>query len=71
MTDEDIKERASNKAFAKLTQVNRSIIDIEKDLSLGRYGGATKEEVELCLSREIEERKVWIYITFLIEKDRK
>lgn len=71
MTDEDIKERASNKAFAKLTQVNRDIIDLQKSINLGRYGGVTKEEMETCLKSELIERKVWIYITFLIEKDRK
>ena len=71
MTDEDIKERASNKAFAKLTQVNRDIIDLQKSINLGRYGGVYKEEMETCLKSELIERKVWEYITFLIEKDRK
>lgn len=69
--NKDIKERASNKAFAKLSQVNSTIYSLGKDISLGRYGGVSKEEMELCLKSEEIERTVWEYITFLIENDNK
>jgi len=71
MEDQEIKERASNKAFAKLMQVNGNIHSLYKDIELGRYGGVSKEEMETCLKSELTERKVWEYITFLIEKDNK
>lgn len=69
--NKDIKERASNKAFAKLLQVNSTIYSLSKDISLGRYGGVSKEEMEACLQSEQMERTVWEYITFLIENDNK
>ena len=69
--NKDIKERASDKAFAKLLQVSGNIYSLSKDISLGRYGGVSKEEMELCLKSEQIEQKVWEYITFLIENDNK
>ena len=69
--NKDIKERASNKAFAKLLQVSGNTHSLSKDISLGRYGGVSKEEMELCLQSEQIEQKVWEYITFLIENDNK
>ena len=71
MTSKDIKERASNKAFSKLLSVNSNIRSIDKDIELGRYGGVSKEELETCLKSELIERKVWEYITFLIETDNR
>jgi hypothetical protein len=69
--NKDIKERASNKAFAKLLQVNSTIYSLSKDISLGICGAVSKEEMELCLKSEEIERTVWEYITFLIENDNK
>jgi hypothetical protein len=69
--NKDIKERASDKAFAKLLQVSGNIYSISRDISLGRYGGISKEEMEICLKSEKIERTVWEYITFLIENDNK
>ena len=71
MTSKDIKERASDKAFSKLLSVNSNIRSIDKDIELGRYGGVSKEELETCLKSELIERKVWEYITFLIETDNR
>ena len=67
----DIKERASDKAFARLLHVSGNIYSLSKDISLGRYGGVSKEEMEVCLRSEKIEQKVWEYITFLIETDNK
>jgi hypothetical protein len=69
--NKDIKERASDKAFAKLLQVSGNIYSLSRDISLGRYGGVSKEEMEICLKSEKIERTVWEYITFLIENDNK
>ena len=69
--NKDIKERASDKAFARLLQASGNIHSLSRDISLGRYGGVSKEEMELCLRSEKIERTVWEYITFLIENDNK
>ena len=69
--NKDIKERASDKAFARLLQVSGNVHSLSKDISLGRYGGVSKEEMEVCLQGEKTEQKVWEYITFLIENDNK
>jgi hypothetical protein len=69
--NKDIKERASDKAFARLLQVSGNVHSLSKDISLSRYGGVSKEEMELCLRSEKIEQKVWEYITFLIETDNK
>ena len=69
--NKDIKERASDKAFARLLQVSGNVHSLSKDISLGRHGGVSKEEMELCLQSEKTEQKVWEYITFLIETDNK
>jgi hypothetical protein len=71
MTNKYIKERASDKAFSKLLSVNSNIRSIDRDIELGRYGGVSKEELETCLKSELIERKVWEYITFLIETDNR
>ena len=69
--NKDIKERASDKAFARLLQVSGNVHSLSKDISLGRHGGVSKEEMELCLRSEKIEQTVWEYITFLIENDNK
>ena len=69
--NKDIKERASDKAFARLLTVSSNIYSLSRDISLGRYGGVSKEEMEVCLQSEQIEQKVWEYITFLIENDNK
>ena len=64
----DIKNRASNKAFAKVTTLKLNIETQEKDLKNGNIGGITYEEAENILEGYKKELQVWNYITELIEK---
>ncbi len=64
----DIKNRASNKAFAKQTILKLDIEDYKRSLINGTYGGITYEEAEQVLDSYKTELQVWNYITELIEK---
>ena len=64
----DVKNRASNKAFAKVTMLKLDIDDYKRSLINETYGGITYEEAEQVLEGYKTELKVWNYITELIEK---
>ena len=64
----DIKNRASNKAFAKQTILKLDIEDYKRSLKQGTYGEITYEEAEQVLDGYKTELQVWNYITELIEK---
>ena len=64
----DIKNRASNKAFAKQTILKLDIEGYKRSLKQGTYGGITYEEAEQVLDSYKTELQVWNYITELIEK---
>ena len=64
----NIKNRASNKAFAKQTILKLDIEDYKRSLKQGTYGGITYEEAEQVLDSYKTELQVWNYITELIEK---
>ena len=64
----DIKNRASNKAFAKQTILKLDIEDYKRSLKQRTYGGITYEEAEQVLDGYKTELQVWNYITELIEK---
>ena len=64
----DIKNRASNKAFAKVTILGLDIEEQKRNLKNGTYGGITHAEAEQVLEGYKTELQVWNYITELIEK---
>ncbi len=64
----DIKNRASNKAFAKVTILGLDIEKQKQDLKNSNIGGITYEEAEQVLEGYKKELQVWNYITELIEK---
>ena len=64
----DIKNRASNKAFAKVTILGLDIERQKRDLKNGNIGSITYEEAEQVLEGYKTELQVWNYITELIEK---
>ena len=64
----DIKNRASNKAFSKVTILGLDIERQKLDLKNGNIGGITYEEAENILEGYKKELQVWNYITELIEK---
>ena len=66
-----IHDRASDKAFAKMTML---LIDIEQnkeDIRSHNYGGLTLDEMNILIMSNKRELKVWQYIAELIEKSNK
>lgn len=69
MNKKEIQQRASDKAFAKMTML---LIDIEQnkeDIRSKNYGGVTLDEMNIVLNGNKTELKVWQYIAKLIETD--
>lgn len=64
----DVKNRASNKAFAKVTILTLDVETYKEDLRTGNIGGITYEEAENVLEGYKKELQIWNYITELIEK---
>mgnify|MGYP001288132185 CR=1 FL=1 len=68
MTNKDIHNRASDKAFAKMSMLTFEITDNKTSLITGNYGGdITEEEMRMILNGNKIELKVWSYIAKLIE----
>ena len=68
LTLADIKNRASNKAFAKVTILTLDIETYKQDLREGNIGGVTYGEFEQIITGYETELQIWNYITELIEK---
>ena len=64
-----IKERASNKAFAKISNLHMDIKDLVNDIKEKRTGGISMEQLELVLDGTRLELDTWKYIATLIEKN--
>jgi hypothetical protein len=71
MTNTELQQRASDKAFAKMSMLLITIEQNIQDIRTGNYGGVTLDEMELVLKCNKVELKVWRYITELIEKSNK
>jgi hypothetical protein len=69
MVDSLIKERASDKAFAKIITLEKEIISLNRDVKSGDSGGITLEQLLSVVDHTEVERLIWIYIAGLIEKD--
>jgi hypothetical protein len=69
MTKQELQQRASDKAFAKMSMLLITIEQNKEDIRTGNYGGVTLDEMELVLKCNKIELKVWEYITKLIETD--
>jgi hypothetical protein len=66
---QEAKERASTKAFARLSMLDIDLAEFKNDLKSGNYGGITREEVVLMVTGTEKEIRTWNYIATLIEKD--
>ena len=64
----DVKNRASNKAFAKVTILALDIETYKRDLREGNIGGVTYDEFKQVITGYETELQIWNYITELIEK---
>jgi len=66
---QEIKERAHNKAFAKITTLSFEKNDILNDIKNDNTGVVPMETLEKVYESCKKELKVWNYIASLIEKD--
>ena len=66
-----IHERASDKAFAKITMLKIEAEQLNDDIKLGITGPITIEELELMYAGTLLELQTWRYIIELIEKSNK
>lgn len=64
-----IKERASNKAFAKMSNLRMDINELITDVKEKRMGGISMEQLQLVLDGTRLELDTWQYIATLIEKN--
>ena len=64
----DVKNRASNKAFAKVTILALDIETYQQDVREGNIGGVTYDEFKQIITGYETELQIWNYITELIEK---
>ena len=69
MTQSQIEDRARNKAFSQVTQLQLNIRRTKEDLKIRAIGGITVEQLEMVLKSEQRELKTWQYISELIEKN--
>ena len=64
-----IKERASNKAFAKIHFLNLENKTYKRDIKAGGSGRLSVDLLKACLRSNENELKTWQYIAKLIETD--
>jgi len=66
---QEIKERASNKAFAKLQILYIERDNLEDDVKSGNESVVPVETLKNMYNSTLKEIKVWSYIAKLIETD--
>lgn len=71
MTNTELQNRASDKAFAKITMLKIEAEQLNDDIKLGNTGPITMEELELMYKGTLIELQTWQYILELIEKSNK
>ena len=66
---EMIKEKAHNKAFAKIHALKIRVSKLKYDIERKNTGVVTMHELEICLDAATRELETWNYIFKLIELD--
>jgi hypothetical protein len=69
MSRQELQERASNKAFAKITMLDFDIDKLKSDIKNELYGGLNREQMDLLYTSTLREREVWNHIAETIEKN--
>jgi len=64
-----IKEKAHNKAFAKIHALQIRVSKLKYDIERKNTGVVTIHELEICLDAAMRELETWNYIFKLIELD--
>ena len=70
-TDFDIKQRALDKANAKIVMSEIDIRNTVEDIKQKRWAVVTKEQLQMVLKHQETDAQVWKYIYTLIKKDLK
>jgi len=65
----EIKERARHKAFAKISFIELENDAYRRDIKAGGDGRLSVDLLQTCLSSNENELKTWQYIAKLIETD--
>ncbi len=55
MSSQELQERASNKAFAKITILNFDIDKLKSDIDKGLYGGLDREQMILLYTSTLRD----------------
>jgi hypothetical protein len=63
----EIKQRAHNKAFSKMLTLERDISKLKLDIRTGGDGRLGVDLLKTCLSSTEKELQTWQYIAKLIE----
>ena len=70
-SDFDTKQRALDKANAKIVMSEIDIRNTVEDIKQKRWAGVTKEQLQMVLKHQERESQIWFYIQKLIKKDLK
>ena len=68
-TKSEAKQRAQNKAFAKISFIELENRTYKKDIKAGGDGRLSVELLQRCLNSNEKELLTWKYIAKLIEND--
>ena len=71
MSNAELQELASNKAFAKVTQLNFDILDLQARIEKKLYGNLDYEQMDQLYVGTLRDREVWRYIAKIIELNNK
>ncbi len=71
MTQDELNEKASNKAFSKIFHLEEDLKRAKEDLRTGGDGRFSQELLEKCRDSVDHELQTWNYIAKLIELDNK
>ena len=71
MTQQELHNRAFDKAYSKLMHADIEIIKLRQDIERRSFGSLSESQVESMLSSTRIDQKVWRYISELIEKNDK
>jgi hypothetical protein len=67
---QDIKEKAFDKVYAKLTTLNFEIQRLRENLKYDNTGGIDAEQLQGVIEQTEEEKLIYMYLFTLIEKNR-
>ena len=71
MTQQELHNRAFDKAYSKLMHADIEIVKLRQDIERRSFGSLSESQVESMLSSTRIDQKVWRYISELIEKNDK